>query len=216
MTNLNTYIYRIVMPIAFIFTMGVGSAWAQTHTETYDYDGDGVLETYNVVYLKLNGATGQNNGNTRNDAVGTWATAYKKLPAYTGTTDADRDVAWDKNIIVVCDIQTNWSLFIDENIAKGNGTKGIPATITGVWPWTAANTTAANVKAGGGVYLNSSAHSTTLTSGTTRIGADTKFKYIRFCGQNSFLSMYLHDCMFDVGCVMDDINTDLTTANGAI
>lgn len=189
----------------------VSTAWGENHTEEHDYDGDGVAETYNVVYLKLGGATGAKNGNTRDDAVGTWADAYSKLPAYTGTTDADRDAAWDSNIIVVCDIQTQGSLFIDET-TSGNR----PATITGVWPWTPENTTASNVKAGGGVYLNASNHSSTVTGGTTRIGADTKFKYIRFCGQNSFFSMYLHDCMFDVGCVMDDINADLTTANGAI
>ena len=187
----------------------VNAAWAQTHTETYD----GV--TYNVVYLKLGGATGAKNGNTRDDAVGTWADAYSKLPAYTGTTDADRDAAWDSNIIVVCDAQGSGNLFIDETIAKGNGTNGIPATITGVWPWDADNTTAAKVKAGGRVYLNSSAHNSTLASGTTRIGADTKFKYVRFGGASAFLSMYLHDCMFDVGCVMD-ITSDLNTTNGAL
>lgn len=186
--------------------MGVGSAWGQTyHTETHD----GV--TYNVVYLNLSSGNNGRDGSTMGNAVKTWAAAYSKLPAYTGTTDADRDIAWDHNIIVVCDIQTSGSLFIDETIS-GNR----PATITGVWPWTAENTTAANVKAGGGVYLNATAHDNTLAKGTTRIGADTKFKYIRFCGQNSFISMYLHDCMFDVGCVMDDIKTDLTTANGAI
>ncbi len=189
--------------------MGVGSAWAVV--EYHDYDGDGVDETYNVVYLNLSSGNNSRDGSTVGNAVKTWAVAYSKLPAYTGTTDADRDAAWDHNIIVVCDIQTSGSLFIDETIS-GNR----PATITGVWPWTAENTTAAKVKAGGGVYLNATAHNNTLASGTTRIGADTKFKYIRFCGQNSFFSMYLHDCMFDVGCVMDDIKTDLTTANGAI
>ncbi len=186
--------------------------WAQSyHTENYDYNGDGVEETYYVVYLNLGGKKGANNGSTRDDAVGTWADAYKKLPAYTGTTDADRDAAWDSNIIVMCDIQASGSLFIDET-TSGNR----PATITGVWPWKAENTTAAKVQAGGGVYLNASNHSNTLKSGTTRIGADTKFKYIRFCGQSSFLSLYLHDCMFDVGCSMADMTTDLNTNNGAL
>ena len=208
MTKQNTYIARIVTML-IILMMGGGSTWAGV--EYHDYDGDGVDETYNVVYLNLGGGNNSKAGDTRENAVKSWATAYSKLPAYTGTTDADRDAAWDSNIIVMCDIQASGSLFIDETVS-GNR----PATITGVWPWTAENTTAANVKAGGGVYLNATAHNNTLASGTTRIGADTKFKYIRFCGLNSFLSMYLHDCMFDVGCVMDDINTDLTTANGAM
>ena len=197
--------------LLLLLLMGVGSAWGQAYTEQYDYDDDGVLETYNVVYLKLAGATGTKDGSSADDAVGTWADAYKKLPAYTGTTTAERDAAWDSNIIVMCDIQTQGSLFINES-TSGNR----PATITGVWPWTAENTTAAKVREGGGVYLNASNHSSSLTSGTTRIGADTKFKYIRFCGQSSFLSMYLHDCMFDVGCSMADMNSDLNTNNGAL
>lgn len=197
-----------------IMLMGVGSAWGQAHTETYDY-GDGE-KTYNVVYLKLGGATGTKDGSSAANAVGTWAQAYSKLPAYTGTTEADRDAAWDSNIIVVCDVQSSGNLFIDETVAKGNGTKGIPVTITGVWPWKAENTTAAKVKEGGRVYLNSTAHNSTVNKGTTRIGADTKFKYVRFGGASAFLSMYLHDCMFDVGCVMNDISSNLTAENGAL
>lgn len=192
---------------------------AQTyHTEQYDYDGDGVDETYNVVYLKLDGATGQKDGSSEANAVGTWADAYKKLPAYTGTTDDDRDAAWDSNIIVVCDAQSKANLFINET-TSGNR----PATITGVWPWTPENTTAVKVKAGGRVFLNgNTAHvntigTATFTSGTTRIGADTKFKYIRFGGgQYSMLSMYLHDTYFDVGCLTNEISYNLTEANGAI
>lgn len=208
MTYKNTYIARIVTML-IIMVIGVGSAWAQ-NTETYDY-GDGE-KTYNVVYLKLGGATGAKNGNTRDDAVGTWADAYKKLPAYTGATDADRDAAWDSNIIVVCDAQEKANLFINET-TSGNR----PATITGVWPWTPENTTAAKVMAGGRVFLNgNTAHNNTLTSGTTRIGADTKFKYIRFGGgQYSMLSMYLHDTYFDVGCLTNEISYNLTEANGA-
>lgn len=193
------------------------SAWAQVHTETYDYDGNGVLETYNVVYLKLDGATGQKDGSSVANAVGSWADAYRKLPAYTGTTDDDRDAAWDSNIIVVCDAQTKANLFINET-TSGNR----PATITGVWPWTPENTTAAKVKAGGRVYLNgNTAHANTIgtatfTNGTTRIGADTKFKYIRFGGgQYSMLSMYLHDTYFDVGCLTNEMTYNLTEANGA-
>lgn len=196
--------------------MGVGNAWAQTyHTEEYDYDGDGVEETYNVVYLTVGGTNG--NGNSSTTPVNSWANAYKKLPNYTGTTDSDRDEAWNHNIIVVQN--TNTALIqIDETIAKGNGTQGIPATITGVWPWTTEKTTAANVtKNGGMVTMHNHVDPTSTSSNKpTRIGADTKFKYIRFGGQsNCFLSMYLHDCTFDVGCSMN-ISGDLVPSNGAL
>lgn len=167
--------------------------------------------TYNVVYINLSGGNDSKDGKTKDNAVKTWAKVYSLLPAYTGTTDAERDAAWDKNIIVVCDIQTQGSLFIDETVS-GNR----PATITGVWPWTAENTKVDNIMNWGGVYMNATAHNSTLTNGTTRIGADTKFKYIRFCGQVCYLSMYLHDCMFDVGCTMNDIKNDITAENGAL
>ena len=202
-----------------IIVMGMGTAWAQTtpHTETYDFDGEGDSVTYNVVYLNLGSGNDTKAGDSRENAVKTWAAAYGKLPAYNGTTDADRDTAWDHNIIVVCDAQGSANLFINET-TSGNR----PATITGVWPWTPENTTAAKVKAGGRVYLNgNTAHANTIgtatfTSGTTRIGADTKFKYIRFGGgQYSMLSMYLHDAYFDVGCLTYEITYDLTEANGA-
>lgn len=179
----------------------VNTAWAQT---------------YNVVYLNLSGGDNSKDGSSKANAVKTWAKAYSLLPAYTGTTDSDRDAAWDSNIIVVCDEQVGGNLFIDENIAKGNGTNGIPVTITGIWPWTEENVASGKIKDWGRVYLNSSAHSSTLTSGTTRIGADTKFKYVRFGGASAFLSMYLHDCMFDVGCSMNDISNTLTAENGAL
>lgn len=198
-----------------MMVMGVGSAWGQTyHTEEYDYDGDGTKETYNVVYLTVGGSNGT--GTSSTSPVNTWANAYKKLPNYTGITDADRDEAWDHNIIVLQNTNTSGTLLIDETIAKGNGTQGIPATITGVWPWNGDNITATNVKKKGMITLNNKQHNNTVGSGTTRIGADTKFKYVRFSGgANSFLSMYLHDCTFDVGCVMDDITAELPTTNGA-
>lgn len=189
----------------------VNAAWGQTHTETYD----GV--TYNVVYLTV-GASTNGNGNSSTTPVNSWANAYKKLPNYTGTTDSDRDEAWDHNIIVVQNTTVSSAMIqIDETIAKGNGTQGIPATITGVWPWTAENTTAAKVKAGGMVTLHNHVDpSSTAGNKPTRIGADTKFKYIRFGGQsNCFLSMYLHDCTFDVGCSMN-ITNDLIPSNGAL
>lgn len=201
--------------------LGVNSAWAQTHTETYDFDGDGVEETYNVVYLNLGGGNDNNDGSATSKAVKTWGKAYKLLPNYIGTTDAERDAAWDKNIIVVLYTTNNAtaSIKIDEAIAKGNGAKGIPVTITGVWPWTAENTTAAKVKAGGILFMNATAHNTTTANGSTRLGADTKFKYIRFGGGSSTqsrLNMYLHDTYFDVGVVMNGISTDLSTNLGAL
>lgn len=202
MIKQNTYMSRILMML-IMMVMGVGSAWGQTHTETHD----GV--TYNVVYLNLGGGSDSKDGSTVANAVKTWAKAYEKLPAYTGTTDADRDAAWDKNIIVVCDasnIQLN-TLSV---------TNKVPATITGVFPWTAANTTAAKVKAGGAVYINTGND----TSGPS-LGMDTKFKYLRFRNPNtgtngqSFIQCYLHDVTFDVGCLMDDITTTLSVDNGS-
>lgn len=193
----------------------VNVAWAVV--EYHDYDGDGVDETYNVVYLTVGGTNG--NGNSSTTPVNSWANAYKKLPNYTGTTDADRDEAWDHNIIVVQNTTVSSAMIqIDETIAKGNGTQGIPATITGVWPWTAENTTATNVTKNGGMVTmhNANDPSSTANAKPTRIGADTKFKYIRFGGQsNCFLSMYLHDCTFDVGCSMN-ITGDLVPSNGAL
>lgn len=205
-------INKITLLLILLVT-GVNVAVAVEEIRNYG-DGD---KTYNVVYLKLGGATGKKDGSSADDAVGTWANAYSKLPAYNGTTDADRDAAWDSNIIVVCDTQEKANLFINET-TSGNR----PATITGVWPWDAENTTAAKVKEGGKVYLNgNTAHANTIgtatfTSGTTRIGADTKFKYIRFGGpQYSMLSMYLHDAYFDVGCLTHEMSYNLTEGNGA-
>lgn len=167
--------------------------------------------TYNVVYLNLGGGNNSYDGKSPKNAVKTWEKAYSLLPAYTGSTDTERDAAWDKNIIVVCDAQGSGNLFIDETVS-GNR----PATITGIWPWTEENIASSKIKDWGRVYLNSSNHSSTLASGTTRIGADTKFKYVRFGGASAFLSMYLHDCVFDVGCVMNDISSSLSAENGAL
>lgn len=171
----------------------------------------GQESTYNVVYLNLSGGNNSKDGKTKENAVKTWAQAYSLLPAYEGTTDADRDAAWDSNIIVVCDEQVGGNLFIDETVS-GNR----PATITGIWPWSEENIASSKISTWGRVYLNSTGHNSTLTSGTTRIGADTKFKYVRFGGASAFLSMYLHDCMFDVGCVMNDISSNLSAENGAL
>lgn len=179
------------------------SAWAYVE-EKYDYDGDGQQETYHVVYLKLGGATGKQDGSSRNDAVGSWSAAYGKLAKYTGTTDAERDAAWDRNVIVVCDRSNTGTLLIKE--ANTNG--GIPATITGVWPWN--NVKASDVINGGYVKLNGS----TADPSTTRIGADTKLKYLNI-NTYGFISMYLHDLMFDVGCMMTGMG-NMAASNGVM
>ena len=207
------YINKVLL---LFFLTCVNAAWAGI--EYHDYDGDGNFETYNVVYLKLGAGSDSKDGSTEANAVNTWAKAYSLLPAYSGTTDADRDAAWDHNIIVVRNAQNSANLFINET-TSGNR----PATITGVWPWDAEHTTADYVKTNGGrVFLNgNTAHAdtngkVTFTSGTTRIGADTKFKYIRFGGgQFSMLSMYLHDAYFDVGCLTNEMSYNLTEGNGA-
>lgn len=162
--------------------------------------------TYNVVYLNLGGGSDSNDGSDATKAVKTWGKAYSLLPAYTGTTDADRDAAWDSNIIVMCD-------FSGIAAIKDGDTGNRPATITGMWPWTSDNITYAKVSTGGGVKFDAG------NSNTARLGADTKFKYIRFgCSSTStpvgYLCMFLHDALFDVGCIMQNFN-DLVTNNGA-
>lgn len=192
-----------------LMLLGTNLLWAQL-TDTQDYDGDGVPETYNVVYLDVVNGVDGNDGSASNKAVKTWGRAYKLLPNYTGATDADRDAAWDSNIIVLVDkTSTATSNFtITEANAKGNGTKGIPATITGIWPWTDVDGT--KVKNGGRIYLGG-------VNGVSRIGADTKFKYVRFAGgANSYLNLHLFNTTFDMGCSMDDFSAYLATANGAL
>ena len=201
---------RFLLSLLILLMGGANSLWAQTyHTEKYDYDNDGVDETYNVVYINLGSGNDNNDGSAMNKAVKTWSKAYSKLPAYTGTTDADRDYAWDHNIIVVCDASNN-------QLNTLAATNKAPATITGVWPWTAANTTAVKVKGGGAVYVNTGND----TAGPS-LGMDTKFKYVRFRSEkvgsqtgSAYLQCYLHDVTFDVGCVMDEIAIDLTVDNG--
>lgn len=188
-------------------------------------------EDYNVVYVDFANGNDSNDGTEISKAVKTWAKAYKLLPVYTGTTDAERDYAWDHNIIVVCDKEANTDFTITDNIAKGNGTQGIPATFTGVWPWTPVPT-GDDVRNGGiiGIQLNN--QNGNLGDKLSRIGADTKFKYLRFgrskinhpnpttggpmSGQSCYFNMYLHDAFFDVGCSMDDVTEYLQTANGAL
>lgn len=186
---------RYLLLLLFLL-IGVNPLWAQD-------------PTYNVVYLDFKNGNNGNDGSASNKAVKDWATAYKKLPKYTGTTDADRDAAWDSNIIVLVDnTATAHNITITEANAKGSGSKGIPATITGVWPWT--DVDGAKVKSGGKIYLGG-------VNGVSRIGADTKFKYVRFAGgANTYLNLHLFNTTFDVGCSMDDFKNYLATANGAL
>lgn len=191
-----------ITKILFLFILlafGVENVWSQTHTEKYDYDKDGVDETYNVVYLNTSSGNDNNDGSSANP-VKTLAKAYSKLPTFNVATD-DRDAAWDSNIIVVAG-----SIALDKNVTE-SATGNRPATITGVWPWTATNTTASKVDNGGKLTL------TGVNSGG-RIGADTKFKYVRFSNAGC-LSLYLHDCTFDVGCLMNGAG-ELPTSNGAL
>lgn len=173
------------------------SSPAYAGQEQHDYDGDGVLETYYVVYLNSSSGDDGNDGSS-SAPVKTLAKAYSKLPAFNTATD-DRDAAWDSNIIVVAG-----SVTLDKNVNE-SATGNRPATITSFWPWT--TVTANNVRNGGKVALNG-------VNSQGRIGADTKFKYARFSG-SGVLNLYLHDCTFDLGCIMDDTG-DLTTANGAL
>lgn len=209
--QLNKKAYIRVIAVLLLLITGANSSWAYTETITYkDVAGNDSVVIYNVVYLKLGGATGKKDGSSVADAVGTWANAYGKLPAYTGTTDADRDAAWDKNIIVVCD-QGGLINIQDANTGKR------PATITGMWPWTSDNITYDKVSNGGSVRTDNG------NSTSARLGSDTKFKYIRFNGTNNataksgigYLKMYLHDTYFDVGCIMSDFG-DISKDNGAL
>ncbi len=200
MSMISKKIYTNLLLCALLAYAGV----AHAGVDTQDYDGDGVMETYNVVYLNLSGGNNSKDGSSKANAVKTWAQAYSLLPAYTGTTDADRDAAWDSNIIVVCDATGTL------NITEAN-TGNRPVTITGVWPWVDSDgNTPSPSNITGKVNLNSSADNST----PSRIGSDTKFKYIKF-GQG-YLSMYLHDCTFDVGCSMNDISSSLSAENGAL
>lgn len=146
-------------------------------------------DTYNVVYLK-NAATG-GDGSSSSSPVGRWADAYKKL-----TNTGDRDYDQEHNIIVIVggtDMQLNYK----EGDTKDKSDKqGTAATITGVWPWTAANTTIAKIKSGGGAKINGT---------TNNIGADVRFKNLRIQGSGGLqdrLSLRLHSTCFDEGLVM--------------
>lgn len=180
--------------------LGAMPVWGGQEKITYkDVQGNDSVVTYNVVYLNSSSGDDGNEGSS-SAPVKTLAKAYSKLPAFNVATD-DRDAAWDSNIIVVAG-----SVALDKNVNE-SATGNRPATITGVWPWTAANTTASKVNGGGKLTLSG------VNSGG-RIGADTKFKYVRFSNAGC-LSLYLHDCTFDVGCLMYDAG-ELPPGNGAL
>lgn len=192
-----------ILILLAMLVMGVGQVWAQTHTEQYDFDGDGVLETYNVVYIDYKNGNDANTGESASSPVKSWSVAYSKLPAYIGTTDADRDAAWDKNIIVVrtTAIGTNATI-------KESDTSKKPATITGEWPWTGVK-----VASGGCVVVSNS----TSKDGTgARIGAPTRFKNIIFRASTSGrFSCHLFDVFFDEGISMSGFQ-NLQANSGAI
>lgn len=144
-----------------------------------------------VVYLDPTNGNNSNSGFDRENPVKDWATAYKRLPP--GGT-------WDNNIIVVTG---TLPLTITES-----HTQGIAATITGVWPWN--DMTGAKITSGGVLTMAGTAR-------TTRIGADTRFKNVCFTsnGSDSRLALFLHDTMFDVGCIMNNCGT-LATNMGAM
>ena len=159
--------------------MGTGSAWAGVET----HNG----RQYNVVYLK-SGASG--NGDSKESPVGSWASAYKKL-----TNSGKRDDDWQKNIIVIVDnMQVN---FKEADTKDKAGKQGTAATITGVWPWDAADkATTTQIKSGGQAKI----------SGTTNnIGADVRFRNLRVQGDGGAqdrMSLRLHSTLFDEGLVM--------------
>lgn len=196
-----------VILLLTILMMGVLPAQAQTyHTEQYDFDGDGILETYNVVYIDYKSGSDTYNGESASKPVKSWNIAYSKLPPYTGTTVAERDDAWNQNIIVV---KTNTGTSIATILDNHTGNR--PATLTGEWPWVGAKTVT-----GGRFGVNSTV--ATTGNGGPRIGADTRFKNITIysvSGSTGRMSLYLHDALFDEGVVMQNFS-DLANNMGAM
>lgn len=192
MKNGKTVFLRVAMFLVMT-VMGV-NAWAGEEI----HNG----KTYNVVYLK-SGATG--NGDSQESPVGTWAAAYAKLSKTGGSYEDD----WNRNIIVVIG---NMALSITESDTNG----GVPATITGVWPWEdndGNNLVTTSAITGGGKL------DVAYTSARgQRIGADTRFRnvYIHSDGtKQGRLCLFLHNTMFDTGCVMGEFAT-LATNMGAM
>lgn len=189
-----SFIVRLSLLLISCF-MGVEAAWAIEET----WNG----KTYNVVYLK-SGSNG--NGRSASTPVGTWTNAYKELSKTGGSHEDD----WNRNIIVV----VSGSMVVNINESNTNG--GVPATITGVWPWEDNNgnslVNASAIKNGGKLNIAFTA------ARDQRIGSDTRFKNVCFDSNSatqSRLCLFLHNTMFDTGCIMTKMNT-LDTNMGAL
>lgn len=179
-------------------TLPQGASWVQCTITLSDGQGDNLekKKVYRlndepiVVYLNTSGSNGT--GYTSDSPVNTWKRAYALLPAGGN---------WDENIIVV---QGTANLSITEGDTNG----GVPATITGVWPWN--SVTGQNIQDGGKLNVNDDRRQ-------FRIGADTKFKNICFTTTKTqcHLCLFLHNTTFDTGCIMKGMNT-LATNMGAM
>lgn len=144
-----------------------------------------------VVYISSTGSD-NNSGLESDKPVKSWKTAYSLLP---------RGGNWDNNIIVV---QGTMPLKITDDMTNG----GVPATITGVWPWNSVDGT--TIQNGGTLEIKDARRE-------YRIGADTKFKNVCFTsgGAQCHLCLFLHNTTFDTGCIMKDMGT-LATNMGAM
>lgn len=186
--------YRILL--AFFFLMaGTVCSWAAV-TETRG----GV--TYHVVYVSANGG-GSKSGNDSSNPVKGWKEAYQQLSKTAGQT---YEYDWEHNIIVVCGTM---DLKIDDNMTNG----GVPATITGVWPWVNDNgqdvVTGNAIQNGGKLNIKSDRR-------VYRIAADTRFKNVCFTAtEQAHLCLFLHNTTFDDGCVMANMGT-LDPSTGAM
>lgn len=158
-------------------------------------------ESYNVVYVSAAGA-GSRSGDDAANAVKGWQAAYAKLSKTGGTYEDD----WNHNILVVVGE-------MDLKIAETETNGGVPATITGLWPWTKDRYSDSEVGSGGKLKVGN-----TNTSGAGwRIGSDTRFKNVVFLGASGVqgrLSLMAHNTLFDEGLLMTGWS-DLTTEMGA-
>lgn len=182
-------LFQRITFLLLIIVLGGARAWAVEEIRNG--------KTYNVVYLKSGGS---GNGDSKDSPVGTWAAAYKKLSKTGGTYEDD----WNKNIIVV-------DGSMELKIADGNTNGGVPATITGVWPWEneqgESTISGTGIQNGGKLTIGTSARS-------FRLGSDTRFKNICFTKAGRFC-LFLHNTCFDTGCIMNDMGT-LDTNMGAM
>lgn len=175
--------------LAVLLTIaGCTTAWAEDEP------------TYNVVYVSKSGS-GSKTGADKNNPIAGFKNAYAKLSKTGGTYEDD----WNKNIIVVVGE-------MDLKIAEDDTNDGVPATITGIWPWEKDKYTESEITNGGKVVISQ----TNTTGAGWRIGSDTRFKNltIKANGQGR-LSLMMHNTLFDTGLVMTNWG-DLATENGLI